>query len=82
MAITKEESSNWESQEIAGQLKYSKTDAGLVEFAAWLNSLQASARFKKFVNDLLEIDKKLETEPVGQKRTELVRRRFRLFNEI
>lgn len=80
--IEKKESSNWETKDLAELLKYSKNDIELADFAEWLENLTNSAKFNKFANELIEIDKKLATEPVGKTRTELVNRRNKLLDDI
>lgn len=77
----KRESSNYETAEMAELLKYSKSDPDFLDFGAWLEKFQASEKFYGFANELMEIEKKLENEPVGEKRTELVHRRQRLIDE-
>lgn len=79
--IEKGASSNWETAELAENLKYSQSDPEFADFGEWLESFQTSEKFYKFANELIEIEKKLLTEPVGETRTELVYRRRRLIDE-
>ena len=78
LPIEKEESSNWETTELADSLKYSKSDPEFEDFGEWLENFQTSEKFYKFANELIEIDKKLVAEPVEKTRTELVNRRYNL----
>lgn len=80
--IEKQESSNWETAELAEFLKYSKSDPEFADFADWLENFQTSEKFYKFANELIEIDKKLATEPAGKTRTELIDRRYKLITEL
>jgi hypothetical protein len=79
--IEKRASSNWEAPELAEILKYSKSDPEFADFGEWLEIFQSSEKFYKFANELIEIETKLSTEPVGKTRTELVYRRQRLIDE-
>jgi hypothetical protein len=79
--IEKRASSNWETAELAEILKYSKSDPEFTDFGEWLENFQTSEKFYKFANELIEIDKKLATEPTGKIRSELVNRRYKLINE-
>ena len=51
---------------------------GLLEFSDWLNKFIHSDKFIKIRNEFNEIEKQLETEPVGQRRTMLVNRLHKL----
>ncbi len=82
LLIEKRESSKQETAELANYLKYSKIDTEFEDFAEWLENFLTSEKFYKFANELIEIDKKLETEPVGKIRTELVKRRYNLTDKI
>lgn len=82
LPIEKRENSNWETAELAEILKYSKSDIEYADFAEWLENFQTNEKFYKFANELIEIEKKLITEPVGETRTELVNRRFNMTDEI
>jgi len=79
--VEKHESSNWESADLAEELTYSTGNPELVVFGEWLENFQAGEKFKKFASELLEIDKKLATEPTGKTRSELVQRRHKLIHE-
>lgn len=50
----------------------------LLEFSNWLNKFIHSDKFIKIRNEFNEIEKQLETEPVGQRRTMLVNRLHKL----
>ena len=43
--------SNWESQELAVDLPYTKTDKELVDFAEWLEAFMDSEKFQQFTED-------------------------------
>ncbi|MCC5912762.1 MAG: hypothetical protein JJU46_00175 [Balneolaceae bacterium] len=70
------------SRELADDMIYSKDDPEFAEFRVWLDSLLKSEKFNKFASELTNIDKKLETEPVGEKRSALVNRRSKLIDEV
>lgn len=49
-----------------------------LEFSKWLNGFTESARFAETTKEFDEIEKQLETEPVGPRRRMLVDRLFKL----
>lgn len=81
-ALFEIESSYRNSPELADNMIYSKDDPEFAEFSVWLDSLLKSDKFNKFAKELTDIDKKLETEPVGEKRSALVERRSTLIDEV
>lgn len=70
------------SPEFAENLIYSKDDSEFAEFSVWLDSVLKSEKFKQFAKELTDIDNKLETEPVGEKRNRLLKRRYTLIDEV
>jgi hypothetical protein len=78
----KEVYSNWETAELAEMLNYSLNDPEFADFGEWLLRLQASEKFNKAASELIEIEAKLETEPVGETRTALVNRRYNLIDKM
>lgn len=79
--IEKQESSNWETAELAEFLEYSKSDPEFADFGEWLENFQTSEKFYKFANELIETEKLISTEPVGKTRSELINKRRRLLDE-
>ncbi|MDT0685878.1 hypothetical protein [Autumnicola psychrophila] len=61
---------------------YSKKDSDFNDFAQWLEEYTETPKFLKIKNEFIDIEKKLKDEPVGPKRTELVRRRYSLFEDV
>ncbi|MAU15616.1 MAG: hypothetical protein CMH46_08770 [Muricauda sp.] len=45
--------SNWESQELAADLQYSRNDRELADFAEWLEGFMDSEKFRQFAMDFL-----------------------------
>jgi len=76
------ENSNWELSSLAENFHYSKDQNELSNFAKWLNSFVTSNKFFKIANEFIDIERKLKTEPVGPKRSALVKRRYRLIDEL
>jgi hypothetical protein len=72
--IEKYESSNWKTIEMADYLSYSKSDPELADFGEWLQDLHSSEEFSQFTHEVIEIEKRLLTEPVGEMRSKLVGR--------
>ncbi|MCC5945396.1 MAG: hypothetical protein JJT94_10695 [Bernardetiaceae bacterium] len=67
--------SNWETLELAEELKYTMQDAEFEDFAEWLTDFQNSEKFLNFKTELLDIEMRLSNEPVGKTRSELVKKR-------
>ena len=82
LQFDKWESSGWEQSSLTKYFNYSKSDAELYNFVVWLESFLTSKKFYKIANEFIEIDKQLKNEPVGQKRSKLVNRRYNLLGEI
>ena len=76
------ENSNWELSSLAENFHYSKDQNELSDFAKWLNSFVTSNKFFKIANEFIDIERKLKTELVGPKRSALVKRRYRLIDEL
>jgi hypothetical protein len=76
LATEKYEGSDWELQ--SSDIGYSKDQPELIEFAQWLLNFTQSERYISVANELLEIKKMLLGEPVGDARTKLVNRLFKL----
>ena len=72
LLLDKNESSNWEFQSLVDDLCYSSLETEFIEFAGWTEKVLSSRAFLDKANEFIEIERKLKTEPVGQKRTELV----------
>lgn len=68
------EGSNWEFESLAGKLPYSHKEEQFVDFANWVKSILSSRKFLDTANEFIEIKQKLENEPVGKKRSQLVNR--------
>jgi len=82
LEIEKSENSNWESFEMTKYLKYSKDQAELKEFTEWLEKFVKSEKFYSFANTFIAIEKKLMHEPLGKKRTKLVKERYTLIENL
>ena len=74
LRLDKNESSNWEFETLANGFPYSSIDTEFIEFASWTEKILNSRTFLNKANEFIEIERKLKTEPVGDKRTELVNR--------
>ncbi|MBZ9787737.1 hypothetical protein LB456_09735 [Psychroflexus sp. CAK57W] len=78
MSLDLGENSGWEKEMVIKHFNYSRNHTEFKDFAEWLENLQTSEKFKKLTDELIEIDRKLITEPVGKTRTKLVNRRYKL----
>ncbi|MCF8239330.1 MAG: hypothetical protein K9I85_14300 [Saprospiraceae bacterium] len=74
--------SNWDYSQLVDHFQYKKDSDELVEFAAWLAEVMESDQFVRLTNRFIEIERKLETEPVGPKRSMLVRERSSLLDDF
>ena len=72
--LDKWEGSNWEHAEMALDLIYSCKQNALADFSNWLQAFINSDRFIQTSKSFLYLMQQLKNTPVGQKRTELVRR--------
>ncbi len=72
LQLDKNESSNWEYESLVDNFAYSKMDKEFIEFASWTEEILSSRTFLDKANEFIEIERKLKTEPVGEKRTNLV----------
>jgi hypothetical protein len=72
LQLEKDESSNWEFESLANGFPYSSLDTEFIEFASWTEHVLNSRTFLDKANEFIEIKRKLKTQPVGQKRIELV----------
>ena len=70
----KSENSNWESESLAAHFTYTNNDTAFIEFANWIEKVLSSRTFLNKANEFIEIEQQLKSEPVGQKRSELVER--------
>jgi len=82
LGFDKLENSNWEYSSIVEQLIYSKEQEELIDFAEWLGNFVTTEKFYDFANKFIEIESILKTEPVGQMRTELVKKKYKLLENI
>ena len=74
LRLDKNESSSWEFETLVNGFPYSSIDTEFIEFASWTEKILNSRAFLDKANEFIEIERKLITEPVGEKRTELVNR--------
>lgn len=66
------ESSSWEFQSIGNYFTYTSSDTEFIEFTSWIQGVLNNRRFLETVNEFVQIEQQLKTEPVGQIRSELV----------
>jgi hypothetical protein len=74
MHLIKEENSNWEFESITNYFTYSYKDVVFIEFAEWVASILQSRTFLNKANEFIELKRQLLTEPVGPKRSAIVKR--------
>jgi hypothetical protein len=78
----KSENSNWEYSSLAEQLIYSKDQNELIDFADWLENFIKTEKFYAFANKFIGIESVLKTEPIGEKRTKLVKEKYKMIENI
>ena len=72
LLFDKNESLNWEYESLVDGFPYSSLDTKFIEFAIWPENVLSSRTFLEKANELIDIERELKIEPVGQKRTKLV----------
>lgn len=78
----KSESSNWEHSSLVENLGYSKNTEELIEFSQWLKEFIKTKTFYDFANQFIKIETKLKNEPIGQKRSKLVSKKYQLLENL
>ena len=76
LQLPKSEGSNWELESLVDKFPYHKMEPELVEFANWVDSILNTKSFLDKANEFIDIKQKLITEPVGEKRTKLIKRLY------
>ena len=74
LLLDKNESSNWEYTTLVDNFAYSSKNTEFIEFVSWTEEILSSRTFLNKAYEFIDIERKLKTEPVGKKRTELVNR--------
>lgn len=82
LQIDKSEDSNWEYEQLIEHFQYSKNQEELKDFADWLELFMKNEKFLEFANEFIELKEKLKDEPVGEIRSDLVKRQYKLLDEI
>jgi len=67
------ELSSWQFNSLS-DLPYSKNQIELSDFSVWLEQFMETEKFGKLSREVIDIERKLATEPAGPKRTALVAR--------
>ena len=80
--IDKNENSNWEKESMIKYFPYSKEDSDFNDFSQWLEEYTETPKFLEIKNEFIDIEKKLKDEPVGPRRTELVKRRYSILENV
>lgn len=80
--IDKWEGSNWETPSLTEDLQYTKDEAEYADFADWVETIITSDKFHKLKTEFLDIEKRLKTEPVGETRKMLVKKRYSLLDDF
>ena len=82
LQFNKSEDSNWQYEQLVDNFKYSKNHEEMKDFAEWLNTYMNSEDFLEFANEFIEIKSKLKDEPVGEKRSYLVKKEYELLERV
>jgi hypothetical protein len=82
LQFNKSEDSNWQYEQLIDDFIYSKNHEDMKEFAEWLNTYIKSEDFLAFANEFIEIKSKLKDEPVGEKRSYLVKKEYELLERV
>ena len=76
--LDKKVSISFQREEYIDNFDYRHDQDDLLDFSDWLNKFNQSDRFVKTTKEFDEIEKQLETAPVGKRRTQLVNRLYNL----
>lgn len=68
----KNQNSNWEQSSLDEYFHYSRDEERFSEFTEWLEQFLSGEKFYRFANRFIEIQKQLETEPIGPIRNRLI----------
>ncbi|MBU2949436.1 hypothetical protein KO493_01860 [Tamlana agarivorans] len=82
LEFNKNESSNWEYSSLIEHLIYSKDQEELSDFYIWLENFTTSQTFYDFANKFIEIEKAINDEPMGKKRSQLFDEKLKLLESI
>lgn len=74
LQFERKESTNWEFESLVKNFPYNKAESEFLEFADWVEVVLKSQIFLNKLEEFIQIEQKLATEPVGTIRTELVKR--------
>jgi hypothetical protein len=66
------ENSSWELASLEEYFTYTSKDTEFIEFARWIETVLSSRTFLDKANEFIEIERQLKSEPIGQRRSELV----------
>jgi hypothetical protein len=80
--IERKNPSDIESKDPMVYVEYIKDDPDNADFIQWLRNLCNSPHFKKFANELIDIENQLELEPPGKKRSAMIEREYALLEEM
>ena len=72
LELDKKESSSWEFQSLTESFHYKKDDKEFSTFAIWVAQILQTRLFLDKANKFIELNQQIKTEPVGEKRTQLV----------
>lgn len=70
----KSENSSWELVSLTEHFNYTKTNIEFIEFSRCIETILSSRTFLSKANEFIKIEQLLKHEPVGEKRSELVKK--------
>ena len=76
--LDKNESSNWEFESLVQYFHYTSKDTEFTRFAEWLETILQSRNFLDKANEFIDLERQLKNERVGESRTQIVNRIFKL----
>lgn len=72
---------HFENPKLLNNLIYKHSDTTLLDFTAWLSEFIISEKFNQYAKEFMEIERRLDIEPVGVTRTQMVSRLASLLND-
>ncbi|WP_179353862.1 hypothetical protein [Winogradskyella vidalii] len=82
LLLNKSEQIKWEHEQLIKHFKYSKNQVELTDFTQWLDSFMKTESFLEFANKLLKLNRQIEEEPLGEIRSALVERKYKLLEQV
>lgn len=82
LSPSKVEKQGWKFDSIEEHFRYNNGETEFNDFVEWLEKAKVNEKIVKLTNEFIEIEKKIQDEPVGKMRTELINRQHNLLDKF